>query len=79
MLMPIQRDYIYTVVNVQEKSLIRATQQECAQAYLSNEIMDKDIYADLILLVTAEEHHNFKLQIEDLDLVNFFKFSVIFY
>jgi len=41
MLMPILRDYVYQTLKVQEKAKIQPAQQECAGAYLSNELMNK--------------------------------------
>jgi len=41
-------------MKVQEKASITPTQQECAGAYLSSELIGEDTLADLILLVSAE-------------------------
>jgi len=41
MLMPILRDYTYQALKVQEKAKVTPAQQECAGAYLSNELMNK--------------------------------------
>ena len=54
MLMPILRDYVYQTLKVQEKAKITPSKQECAGAYLSNELMNKDTHSDLILLVSAD-------------------------